>query len=117
MGPRCFEEPLSSFWGGKKKGKNNPIGYSLHSKEHYQNIFQLRHENRKQRKNSAPTSEETWGEFTEHKRVFSEDIIIPFCCGFFFVFFFGELIFSKGCFEMINYPKSARKRQKQKGFL
>lgn len=87
VGPRCFEEPLSSFWGGKKKGKNNPIGYSLHSKEHYQNIFQLRHENRKQRKNSAPTSEETWGEFTEHKRVFSEDIIIPFCCGFFLFFF------------------------------
>lgn len=124
VGPRCFEEPLSSFWGGKKEKNKNPIGRSLRSKEHYPNIFQLRHENRKQRKNSAPPLRRR-GENSRSTKGFSPRMslspFVGFWCGLLLLLllFFGELIFSEGCVKMINYPKSAwnaRKRQKQKGF-
>lgn len=69
VGLCLFKEP-SFHSGGKKKKllkeeeeEKNHIGYSLHSKEHYQNIFQLRHENRKQQKNFPSTSEETQRRF------------------------------------------------------
>lgn len=122
-GRAALKSPSLPFGGGKKEKNKNPIGRSLRSKEHYPNIFQLRHENRKQRKNSAPPLRRR-GENSRSTKGFSPRMslspFVGFWCGLLLLLlFFGELIFSEGCVKMINYPKSvwnARKRQKQKGF-
>lgn len=55
---RVYLKSPPSFWG-RNSFKKNLIWYSLHSEEHYQNIFHLRRENRRQQKNSPSTSEDT----------------------------------------------------------